>query len=92
VANLEMTGTVLCLQTSEFSGFTQIQDAAGERELFILWFNPGAQIPQVLTPFTPVVLSMWTSLLREAHTNGSTVTLIHGEDSAEVFEVRLGQF
>jgi hypothetical protein len=84
------TGTVRCVQASEFAGFALIEDAAGERESFILWFNPGTSIPSELTPFTRVLHSMWISLLREGLTNGANVTIFHSEDSAEVTNIQLG--
>jgi hypothetical protein len=37
----DMTGTVNCLSLSEIAGFVMIEDAAGDREAFILWFDPG---------------------------------------------------
>jgi hypothetical protein len=86
-----MTGTVICVQVGDFAGWTQIEDAAGDREVFILWFSPGVTIPQELTSFTRVLHSMWLSLLREAHTNSSTVTIFHPEDSGEVTDVVLGE-
>jgi hypothetical protein len=85
------TGTVRCVQVGEFAGWTQIEDASGEREIFILWFNPGVTIPQELTAFTRVLHSMWLSLLREAQTNTSTVTIFHPENSAEVTDIVLGE-
>jgi hypothetical protein len=79
------------VQVGEFAGWTQIEDASGEREIFILWFNPGVTIPQELTAFTRVLHSMWLSLLREAQTNTSTVTIFHPENSAEETDIVLGE-
>ena len=86
------TGTVRCVQVGDASGWTQIEDANGTTELFILWFNPGAQIPPTLTSFTRVLHSMWLSILREAHGTNAVVTINHPDNSAEVTYVRLGEF
>lgn len=84
----EMTGTVTCFQLAEISAFTTIKDAAGNEEAFILWF--GSTIPQDLNAFSRVVHSMWVSVLREAHANGLTVTVVHPNNSAEIISLRLG--
>ena len=84
-------GTVSCLQVAEFSAFTTIQDAGGVKETFILWFNPGAQIPGELNAFTRVLHSMWVSLLREARAGGLPVTISHPTGSAEIIGVQLGE-
>jgi hypothetical protein len=84
------TGTVSCLQVAEFAAFTTVVDLAGVQETFILWFNPGAQIPPVLNSFTRVLHSMWVSLLREAISNGTVVSVSHPTGSAAVEIVRLG--
>lgn len=84
----EMTGTVKCLQLQESAAFTTIEDGAGHKETFILWF--GDIIPRDLTSFTRVVHSMWVSVLREAHSRGRTVTVMHPSSSAEITGLRLG--
>jgi hypothetical protein len=89
VASIE--GTVRCVQVGDFAGWTEIEDAAGTREIFILWFDPGNQIPAELTSFTRVLHSMWLSILREAHANNATVTVFHPDNSAEVTDVALGR-
>jgi hypothetical protein len=83
-----MTGTVNCLQIAEIAGFTTIEDAGGNTETFILWF--GSSIPSQLNAFTRVVHSMWVSVLREAHSNGKTVTITHPSGSAEILNIELG--
>ena len=82
-----MIGTVRCVSVSEGSAFTTIQNAAGVRETFILWF-PG--IPLSLTSFTRILHSMWLSLLREANSTGREVRIVHRDNGAEVFTVQLG--
>jgi hypothetical protein len=86
-----MTGTVRCLQLSEKNGSTTIQDAAGARETFTLYFLPGTPggTPPTITAFTRILHSMWVSLLREAHANNLTVDVIAVDGSA-VTQVRLG--
>lgn len=86
------TGTVDCLSISEFSGFVMIEENTGNKETFILWFNPGTSsgIPPQLTSFTRIAHSMWVSLLREAVSNNLSVTVSHPTNSAEVTNVRLG--
>ena len=88
----QMTGTVNCLRVADDSGFTQIRDAAGNTETFILWFLPGTSggIPRTLNSFTRVLHSMWVSLLREAHAGGLTVRITHPTNSSEVLNVQLG--
>jgi hypothetical protein len=88
----EMSGTVRCVRVSDFSAFTTIEDTTGDRETFILWFNPGAQIPSQLTSFTRVLHSMWLSMLREAQTNNLIVTIVHPTNSAEVTAIQVGGF
>ena len=85
-------GTVDCLQISDDSGFVTIVDSTtGERETLILWFIPGSSIPAILTSYTRVMHSMWISLLREAHTNNGTVSVITSSStSAVAVTVRLG--
>lgn len=87
-----ITGTVNCLQVSEFAGFTTIRDAAGHTETFILWFGSGggSGIPPELNSFSRVLHSMWVSLLREAHSNGLTVTVAHLDNSAAITSLQLG--
>jgi hypothetical protein len=85
-----MTGTVVCVRVAEASAFTTIEDATGEQESFVLWFLPGDAIPAELTAFTRVLHSMWISLLREAHSSGSPVTIVHPDNSAEISELELG--
>lgn len=85
------TGTVTCLHIGETSAFTTIQDAGGVKETFILWFNPGVQIPADLNAFTRVLHSMWVSLLREARAAGLPVTVSHPTNSAEITSVQLGE-
>ena len=86
------TGTVACVQISENVGATRINVAGGGSEIFFMWFLPGGGtgIPVVLNSFTRVLHSMWVSLLREAQTNNSTVTIVHPATSAEILTVRLG--
>lgn len=84
----QMTGTVDCVSVSDLAGFTMIEDAAGDKEAFILWF--GTTIPPQLTSFTRIFHSMWISLLREAHSNNLTVRISHPNNSAEVTNVQLG--
>lgn len=84
----EMTGTVTCFQLAEIAAFTTIKDAACNEETFILWF--GSTIPQDLNAFSRVVHSMWVSVLREAHANGLTVTVVHPNNSAEIIALQLG--
>ncbi|HEU4456565.1 MAG TPA: hypothetical protein VFR81_26090 [Longimicrobium sp.] len=81
-------GTVRCISVSEGSAFTTIQDSGGGQETFILWF--GSTIPASFDAFTRVLHSMWVSILRDAFTNGSTVTVITASGSAEVLTVRMG--
>ena len=87
-----VTGTVDCLSISEVAGFVTIEETTGDKETFILWFSPGggSGIPPQLNAFTRVLHSMWVSQLREAHSNGLTVTISHPTNSAEVTTVRLG--
>lgn len=87
-----MTGTVDCLSISEVASFVTIEEAAGAKETFILWFAPGggSGIPPQLNSFTRVLHSMWVSLLRDAHSNALTVTVNHPTNSAEVVAVRMG--
>jgi hypothetical protein len=88
----QMIGTVNCLQVSDTAGFTQIRDAAGNTETFILWFLPGTSggIPRTLNSFTRVLHSMWVSLLREAVAGRLTVRVSHPTNSSEVLNVQLG--
>jgi hypothetical protein len=86
----EMTGTVVCVRVAESSAFTTLEDADGVQETFILWFLPGLAIPSELNAFTRVLHSMWLSLLREAHSSGSPVTIVHPNNSAEVTSLGLG--
>ena len=86
----EMTGTVVCVRVSESSAFTTIEDANGVQESFALWFLPGLSVPPDLTAFTRVLHSMWVSLLREAHSSGKPVTIVHPENSAAISSLGLG--
>jgi len=81
----QMTGTVTCLQILDDAGFTQIIDAAGEKEAFILWFGP----PEI-SAFERIMHSMWISLLREALVNSLPVTVIHPDGNARITAVQLG--
>ncbi|MCZ6662652.1 MAG: hypothetical protein O6951_06985 [Actinobacteria bacterium] len=81
------TGTVECVSVNEGAGFTTLEDSTGDTETFILWF--GTTIPPQVTSFTRVMHSMWLSLLREAQTNGLSVTVSHPTGSAEVTNVRV---
>ena len=87
-----ITGTVDCLSIAEAASFVTVEDAGGAKETFILWFFPGggSGIPPELNSFTRVLHSMWVSLLRDAHSNGLTVTVAHPTGLAEVSAVRLG--
>ena len=87
------TGTVRCVNISEFAGFTSLEDGFGNTETFILWFNPGggSGIPPQLNAFTRVAHSMWVSLLREAHSQNLVVRINHPTASAAVAGVQLGQ-
>ncbi|WP_067537664.1 hypothetical protein [Nocardia crassostreae] len=80
----EMVGTVICVHTTTASGFTQIMNAAGEREVFTLW---STSLP---TASERVTHSMWVTLLREALINGRQVTVFHPDDSSNVTAVQLG--
>jgi hypothetical protein len=81
------TGTVDCVSVNETAGFTTIEDSTGDKETFILWF--GTTIPGTLTAFTRVLHSMWLALLRDAQSNGLSVTISHPSGSAEVTNVRV---
>ncbi|MEE8155233.1 MAG: hypothetical protein V3T53_09810 [Phycisphaerales bacterium] len=86
------TGTVECVRIAENATFTTIRKAGGGTETFILWWFPGggSGIPAELNSFTRVLHSMWVSLLREAHSNSSTVAINHPSNSAEIISVQLG--
>lgn len=86
------TGTVECVQIAEDWAFTTIKEDVGGTETFILWWFPGggSGIPPNLNSFTRVLHSMWVSLLREAQSNGSTVTISHPASSSEITFVQLG--
>ncbi len=88
----QMTGTVNCLRISETDAFTQIRDAAGNTETFVLWWYPGTVggIPRTLNSFTRVLHSMWVSLLREALAGPLTIRITHPTNSSEVLNVQLG--
>lgn len=88
----EMTGTVRCLRIADAFAFTTIENTPMDRETFILWWFPGTSggIPQELNSFTRIMHSMWVSLLREAHANNLTVTVVHPSGSAEVTAVQSG--
>lgn len=85
-------GTVDCVSVSDLGGFTALVDAGGDREIFILWFNPGppSGIPPQLDGFTRILHSMWVSLLRQAHANGLTVEITHAPNGSIVDTVQLG--
>jgi hypothetical protein len=86
-----VTGTVRCIHVGDIAAFTTIEETSGDTETFILWFAPGlGGIPDELTSFTRIMHSMWISLLRDAHTNGLRVTVVHPSGSAEVLGLRLG--
>jgi hypothetical protein len=83
----QITGTVLCVQVADDSGFTRIRDAAtNTTETLILWW-----LPSQVTEFTRVMQSMWVSLLRESMSSGVPVTIIHPDNSSIVGSVALGQ-
>jgi hypothetical protein len=84
-----MTGNVTCVRVIDDGGFTQLVDAAGEKETFILWFPPAT--PSEVSAFERIMHSMWISLLREAHVNGLPVTIIHPDNDAIVSQVQLGE-
>jgi hypothetical protein len=75
------------VQIADDSGFTELRAASGDTETFILYF--GTTIPPMVTAFTRIQQSMWLSMLREAMSNGLTVTITHPTDSAVVNIVRL---
>jgi hypothetical protein len=81
-----MTGNVTCVRVFDDAGFTQLVDAAGERETFILWLAP----PEV-SAFERIMHSMWVSLLREALVNGLPVMVVHPDGNARVNTVQLGE-
>jgi hypothetical protein len=83
-----MTGNVTCVRLIDDAGFTQLVDATGEKETFILWFPPFTS-PEI-SAFERIMQSMWISLLREAHVNGLPVTVVHPEGGAIVTAVQLG--
>jgi len=86
-----ITGTVSCFEISDDIAFTTIEDATGNREVLILWFNPGSSIPSTLTSYTRIMHSMWISILRTAFANNLIVTLnTPSSSSAEVIKVRMG--
>jgi hypothetical protein len=81
-----MTGSVTCVRVFDDAGFTQLVDAAGEKEVFILWFAP----PEI-SAFERIMHSIWVSLLREALVSGLPVTVIHPDGNARVSTVQLGE-
>jgi hypothetical protein len=90
-----ITGSVRCISVSDIAAFTTIRDAAtATDETLILWFAPGSGggTPPDLTSFTRILHSMWISLLRDAHANNLTVTVVHPNNSAAISSVRLGTF
>jgi hypothetical protein len=89
----ETTGKVRCIAASDDAGFTTLNLTGGGTETFILWLAPGpGGIPRNLTSFTRILHSMWISFLRDAQANNLTVTIVHGQNSAEVGSVRMGVF
>lgn len=82
----EMTGTVACIRVLDDAGFTQLVDSEGGKEIFILWFGP----PEV-SAFERIMHSMWISMLRKAHANGLSVTVIHPDGQALITSLQLGE-
>lgn len=80
-----MTGTVSCVRVIDDAGFTQLVDAAGEEEVFILWLAP----PEI-SAFERIMHSTWVSLLREAMASGLPVTVVHPEGNARITALQLG--
>jgi hypothetical protein len=81
-----MTGTVTCIRVFDDAGFTQLVDAAGQTETFILWFAP----PEI-SAFERIMHTTWVSLLREALVNGLPVTVIHPDGNGRLSTVQLGE-
>ena len=80
------TGPVLCVFTTDDSGFTTVTDTAtATNETFVLWFGP-----RDITEFTRVLQSMWVSQLREAMAAGIQVVVAHGDNDATVSSIQLG--
>ena len=80
------TGRVTCVQISDSTGFTTVEDSAGDSETFVLY---SGNIPPTVTSFTRIQHSMWLSMLRDAMANGLQVRVIHPSGSAAVTTLRL---
>jgi hypothetical protein len=88
----QIVGTVQCVQVADDIAFVTIDPPTGQSETLILWAFPGTGggIPEEMTAYTRIMHSMWVSLLREAHANNLTATVVHRD--ATVTSVRLGVF
>ncbi len=75
-----IVGKVECLNIGDDNAFVRIRESATDTETLILWFNP-----QNPSAFTRVMHSMWTSLLRDAMSDGREVRVTTGSGSNSAF-------
>lgn len=85
----EIIGTVRCVQTGDDFAFTTIvENDTGDQETLIVWMVPST-IPADAPVRTRIMLGHWLAMLRQAMSDGLTVTVTHPSDSAEITAVRL---